>query len=118
MGARLLLMAAGVSVVLAGCHNAFTKPVPAVIGDWRNGATHCDVHDRDLQYDLQHVDQINTYYESAAARKELFPFASNDLWGNVDYAHVMYCSDCRLAKMKWIEEETMRNKGVPSQLTE
>lgn len=118
MSNRLLLMAAGFSVVLAGCHNAYTKPVPAVIGDWRNDATHCEVHDRKLLYDLQHVEQINSYDEFADARKELFPFASNELWGNVDYAHVMYCPDCRLAKLKWIEEEEIRSKAVPTRRSE
>ncbi|MGZ0169927.1 MAG: hypothetical protein ACKVHE_10245 [Planctomycetales bacterium] len=67
-------------VISAGCLGAHTKPVPAVVDDWRNGATHCEVHDRELLESVEFVERMNSYDAFAEVRDELFPFASNDLW--------------------------------------
>ena len=91
-----------------------TKPVPAVVGDWRNGATHCDLHDRDLLESVEPVEQIMTYDELADVRRELFPFASNHQGGNVDYARVMYCPDCRTARAKWITKNASTEREIPN----
>jgi len=61
------------------------------------------VHDRELLEDVQPVKRINMYDPFADVRESVFPFASDDLWGKVDFAHVMYCPDCREAKAEWIK---------------
>jgi hypothetical protein len=92
------------AILTAGCSFLLQAEEPVVV-DLRHDYRHCHVHDRPLLEDLQFAEWEERQELFWPEKDRLFSFAQNDIWlsGNerVDFARVMYCSECRVAKADW-----------------
>ncbi len=95
--------------ILTGGCSAVSHIEEPVVVDLRHDYWHCYVHDRRLLEDLQPAAWEERQMLFWPEKDRLFPFAQNDIWlsgrERVDYARVMYCPECRVAKRDWLAAE-------------
>jgi hypothetical protein len=108
MPRQLFIPIALSGLAFSGCNTIELEKEP-VIADIRFDHKQCHVHNRELLEDFQPaIAGLPSFTPSFTAdRDELFPFAMNNLIlhgpDNVEFARVMYCPDCRVAKAEWSE---------------
>lgn len=112
MHRQLFIPIALSGLAFSGCNTIELEKEPEkepVITDIRFDYKQCHIHNRELLEDLQPAAAGYASYtpQFTADRDELFPFAMNNLTlqgpDNVEFARVMYCPDCRVAKAEWSE---------------